>query len=432
MINRNRLFVLLLAGLLLAGCAAPTTEPPPTEAPAVQPTEVATAEEVAPTEAPPPAPEFIEIGAVIPLTGAYASGGSQVKNGYEFAVEDVNAAGGVYVAEYDAQIPLRLTILDDESDPTKTVSNLESLFADQDVIAYLGGFGSSLHAAAAAIAEKNQVPYLGVAFAQWSIHQQGYQYLFSPFWKSPLGATEMFEMLNALIPEGERPTKIAIFAETTDWGIEFGGLWEEAAPQYGYEIVVREDYAPTTPDFTDMILRAQAAEADMLLALPIPPDGVTIVRQMGELDWAPKFTLIVRAPDNPVWAENLGSVGDYVALCPGWHNAMTFPGVDAINQKHNELFDRPADPMVGPSYANVEILVDAIERAGTLDRAAIRQALAETDMDAVIGHVTFNEDGTGNVLIPFLQYINGKQELIWPLEFATAELVYPAPPYDQR
>jgi branched-chain amino acid transport system substrate-binding protein len=431
MINRYHLFGLFLTfALFFAGCAAPATEAPtqalppePTSPPAV----------VEPTAVPlPPAPEFIEIGAVIPLTGAFGGGGVQVKNGYEFAVEAINAAGGVYVAEFGAQVPLRLNILDDESDPTKTVSHLETLYAEQDVTAYLGGFGSSLHAAAAAIAEKNQVPYLGVAFAQWDIHQQGYEYLFSPFWKSPEIATEVFKLLNATIPEGERPTKVAIFTETTDWGIELGALWEQAAPEYGYEVVVHGEYAPLTADFTDLILNAQAAEADMVLAQPIPPDGVTLFRQMGELGWAPKFSFVVRAPDNPVWAENLGTVGDFVTLGPGWHNAMDYEGVVAINEQHVELLGRPADPMVGPAYAAVQILADAIERAGSLDRAAIRAAISATDLETVIGLVTFRPDGTGNVSSPILQYINGKQELVWPLEFATAEFVYPAPPYDQR
>ena len=98
----------------------------PTEAPAVpeapQPTEVAF----------PPAPEFIEIGASIPLTGKFGSLGSQVKVGYDYAIADINAAGGVFVAEYGTKIPLRLTAYDDESDPTKAVSNLEKVFSEQN------------------------------------------------------------------------------------------------------------------------------------------------------------------------------------------------------------------------------------------------------------------------------------------------------------
>src|SRR3990172_8754955 len=119
----------MVLGLVLAGCAGgATTEPPATSPPAEAATE-------APTEAPPPAPESIRVGAVIPLTGAFAGGGAQVQRGYELAVDAINAAGGVYVAEYDAQIPIELIELDDASDPNMTVSHLETLNTDQEVVA---------------------------------------------------------------------------------------------------------------------------------------------------------------------------------------------------------------------------------------------------------------------------------------------------------
>lgn len=377
-------------------------------------------------------PETIVIGATVPLTGRYAGGGGQVERGYRLAVEDINAEGGVYVEEYDRQIPLELIVLDDESDPVKTVSNLEDLYSNNDAVVYLGGFGSDLHAAAAAVAEVNGVPYLGVAFALWGVHQEGYEYLFSPFPKSPDLSRTVFEFLNATLEEGARPTRVGILQESTDWGIELGDLWEQDAPEYGYEIVAREEYAPGTQDFTDLILQMQAAEVEVLLSLPNPPDGITLLTQMAELDWAPAFSVVIRAPDVPTWSEALGTAGDYVAFMPGWHNAMAFPGVDMLNAEHMELMDRPADPMVGPSYSLIQILAAAIEEAGTLDRDAIRDAIAATDMDTMIGPVTFREDGTGNVVTAILQYQNGRPELIWPAEFATAEFAYPAPPFDER
>ena len=82
-----------------------------------------------------------------------------------------------------------------------------SIQIDQ-LVAYLGGFGSDLHAAAAAIAEKNKVPYLGVAFSLYKIHQQGYKYLFSPFPKSPALAKAYFDVFDTLDP---KPLKVAIF-----------------------------------------------------------------------------------------------------------------------------------------------------------------------------------------------------------------------------
>jgi branched-chain amino acid transport system substrate-binding protein len=377
-------------------------------------------------------PETITIGATIPLTGRYAGGGAQVERGYAMAVETINAAGGVMVEEFGRQIPLEVVVLDDESDPVKTVSNLENLFANNDVVAYLGGFGSDLHAAAAAVAEVNAVPYLGVAFALWDVHQQGYEYLFSPFPKSPDLSRTVFEFLNASLPEGERPTRVGILQEQTDWGIELADFWEADAAEFGYEVVAREEYAPGTQDFTDLILQMQNADVQALLSLPNPPDGITLMTQMAELDWAPPFSLVIRAPDPPTWSQSLGVNGDDVAFMPGWHNAMDFPGVDELNEQHIALLERPADPIVGPSYALIQILAAAIESAGTLDRDAIRDAIAATDMDTVIGPVTFNEDGTGVVVTALLQVQNGRPELVWPAEFATADFIYPAPPFDER
>ena len=94
--------------------------------------------------------------------------------------------------------------------------------------------------------------------------------------------------------------------------------------------------------------------------------------------------------------------------------------------------DRPADPIVGPSYAAVQILADAIERAGSLDREAIRDAIAATDMETVSGPVTFRDDGTAVITPIYLQYQGGQIQLIWPQEFATADLAYPAPAYAER
>lgn len=425
--------MVLVLSTLIAACGGAAT-PTPTTAPPTKPSPTQVAQPTAaPTAAPTakPAPEFIEIGASVPLTGKYGALGAMVKPGYEIAVADINAAGGIYVKEYDKKIPLRLTIYDDESDPTKAVSKMETLYAEQKVVAYLGGAASDMHAATAAIAEKNKVPYLGIAFALYQIHQQGYKYLFSPFPKSPDQTRDVFEVLNT-IPADQRPSKVAIFQEKTDWGVELGKMWTENAAKYGYTIVVHEEYTPRAADFSAMILKAKAAGAEVLLTVPAPPDGLAMQKQMAELGWTPKFTLMIRAPENVSWTETLGKVGDYVTMFAGWHHGEKFPGVAELNAKYQAQFGRPADLLTGPAYACVQILADAIERAGTLDRDAIRDAIAATDMMTVVGPVAFNADGTGKVLNPLSQWIGGKLELVWPPEHATAPLAYPAVPFDQR
>jgi branched-chain amino acid transport system substrate-binding protein len=373
--------------------------------------------------------QTIKLGAVVPLTGRYAALGAQVRAGYEIAVQQLNAAGGVTVGGKKMQI--ELSMLDDESDPTKTVARLETL-ATQGVVAYLGGAGSDLHAAAASIGDKNKIPYLGVAFAFHGIHKQGLRYLFSPFPKSPDLTKETFVFLDALVPAPQRPRKVALILERTDWGKEMGSLWESMAKQNNYQVVASGEYAPGAKDFSDLVLKAKAAGAEAVFTLPSPPDGMTLVKQMKELDFSPKAAVFIRASDPPVWSQNLGKDGDYVLLSPGWHFAARYPKVAELNEAHQKLFKRPADPLVGPSYACIQILADAIPRAGALDRDKLRDAIAATKMTTVVGPVRFRSDGTGEVTVFFQQWLKGKQELIWPKEFATASFAYPAPPFSQR
>jgi branched-chain amino acid transport system substrate-binding protein len=369
----------------------------------------------------------IALGAVVPVTGRYAAGGEQIKNGYELAVEDINKAGGVDVN--GTKIPLELTILDDESDPTKTVQRLETLYSGNNVVAYLGGFGSDLHAAAAAIAEKNKVPYIGVAFALKKVHEQGLKYLFSPFPKSPDLAVATFDMLDSLSP---KPSKLAIFAEKTDWGAELRGLWNEQAKQRGYSVVADQEYAPGSKDFSPVILAAKDAGAEVVLALPNPPDGMALAKQMKELSFNANMYVFIRAADALSWSQNLSKDGDYFLNMPGWNPAVKFAGVAEMIQRYQAKYNKPAQATTGSAYAAVQVLADAIGRAKSLDRDKIRDAIAATNIMTVAGPVKFNPDGTGQVITVINQWQNGKQVLVWPPDQTTVKPMYPAPPWDKR
>ncbi len=403
---RGYLIVTLVIAVALAGCSPRTANTP-------------TASQ---------APESIKIGAVVPLTGRYAALGDQVKSGYELAFDDINRAGGVMLRDSNQRVRLELKLLDDESDPTKTVQRLETHNADQ-VLALLGGAGSDLHAAAAAVAEKNKTPYLGIAFALLQVHQKGFKYLFSPFPKSPGLSKVVFDMMDSVEP---KPTRVAIFAERTDWGAELSELWRKEAQSRGYQIVADETYAPGSQDFSPMILAAKGANAEAVLALPSPPDGMAIAKQMKELDFSPKFLYFIRAPDGLVWSQNLGKDGDYFIHSPGWSSDLTFPGSKDLVQAHQARYNKSAEALVGAAYAAVQVLANSIERAGKIDRDAVRDAVAATDMMTVNGPVKFNPDGTGQVLVVAIQWQNGHQTLVWPRDVAVAPIAYPAPPWRER
>jgi branched-chain amino acid transport system substrate-binding protein len=316
---------------------------------------------------------------------------------------------------------------------------METLYEMNKVTSYLGTFGSPLHAAAAAVAEKNKTPYLGVGFSLYAIHERGYKYLFSPFAKTPYSIKTLFEMLGTL-PAKERPTKIAIFRLADDWGIEQAELIHKLAPP-GYKIVMDMKYAPGTKDYSSLILKAKGAGADSFWSNPIMPDGIAMIRQFKELDWNPKFIYAVRASTSDAWIKALSTDGDYAICESPYHWSYPYPGNKVFVDEHVKRDGVVPDTVAGAAYACVQVLTDAIARAGTLDRDKIRGAIAATNMMTIMGRVRFNSDGTANMYNPdgkinaigaMSQWIKGKQQLIWPRDLATAPFAYPAEPWKER
>jgi branched-chain amino acid transport system substrate-binding protein len=440
--HNRKLFVLVLLVILLAtavgvaACApAPTPAPtaaPPTAAPAATNAPAPTA--VPPTAVPPtaaptavPLPAVINLGAVVSQSGPFGAGGLQIKNGYELGVEAVNKAGGVDFGT--GKVQLKLTILDDESDPTKMVQRMETLNSDNKVSVYLGGFGSPLNVAASAVAEKNKTPYLGVAFAFYGVHQQGFKYLFSPFVKDPGITASFFQMVDTLNP---KPTKFALFSEKTDGGAEVQSLSKAEVTKRSATLVADETYAPGTTDYTAMITKARDGNAEVVVSFPTGPDGIAMVKQMKELGFNPKLILFIRAADAPTWSQSLGKDADYVVLAPGWHPAVKFPGAAEMNAAHQAKYNSPALATTGPAYAIIQIVANALSRAKSDNRDKIRDAIATTDMMTVEGPVKFNPDGTAPMIVIFDQWQAGKQELVWPTDQQTKPLAYPAPAFAGR
>jgi branched-chain amino acid transport system substrate-binding protein len=367
-------------------------------------------------------PKAIKVGAAVSFTGGFASGGLESKFGYEQAVADINKEGGVFVKEFNKQIPLELIIEDDESNSTKCVARLEKMHSVDKVVAYLGPYGSTLCAAAAGIAEKNKVPILAVSFSLLAPHQQGYKYLFSPFAKTDTGLEAIFATIDTL-SKAQRPSKVAVFAEKTDWGEELLRLAPDSAKKRGYAVVADKSYAVGTKDYSSLIIAAKSANAEIVIGVPTPPDGIALMRQIKELDYNPKVVIFWRAAGTPLWPANLKQDGDYVGYCSNWDHNFKYPGcaelVTAYNAKHNKL---PA-VTVGVTYSCVQILADAIKRAGTLDPNKIRDAIATTDMTTVQGPVKFRADGVGITPVAIMQWQKGVSQVIYHEKFTTSPLL---------
>jgi branched-chain amino acid transport system substrate-binding protein len=375
-----------------------------------------------------PAPQTIPVGALCSLSGFDSVLGQQAKAGYEIAAEDINRTGGIFVKEYSKKIPLEIVVQDTESSPTKAVSRAEWLFTSRKVVAYVG---PTMISACAGTAEKNKIPTIGLA-QRVEVHERGFKYFFSSLNKTRDAAKIVFDLIES-IPADTRPKTVAVFQEQTDYGIEQGEFFRKEALQRGYKVVALEKYTQLTKDFSPAIMAAKNAGAELLLGCPVAPDGMTMMRQVKELDYNPKALVLLRAPDDLSWGKAMGSMGDYIVLMGGWYHRVKYPGVDKLNAAHQAKFGRPADVLTGPAYASIQVLAAAIEKAGTLDLAKIRDAVAATDMMTVQGNIKFRPDGTLVDPCPaVVQWLGGTQKLVWPKEFRETPFVYPIPLWKDR
>lgn len=379
------------------------------------------------------APKTIKVGSVLALTGRMAAGGKWIRQGYEIGVKDVNASGGVMVKELGRKLPLQLVFLDDESNPTKTASRMEELYSVDKVNFFLGGFANALIIPQLAMAERYRVPIVVTTIGSTAEFSKGYKYCFSPFMSDRDQVITFFDVLDS-IPKDQRPTKIAFFEIQEEWGVATGKYLREMAAERGYKIVTYKKYAMSAIDFSPLITAAKTAGADALYTNPTPPQGIMIVKQMKELNWAPKFANIMRGADLNSWPKNLGKDGNYICHSGGWDYHLKLPGVKKFDEEYKAAYGNEPEPPAGSAYVCVQVLANAIERAGTLNRDKVRDAIAKTNMMTIMGPMKFkpNGRGEGKYLQTMTQWQKGKDQLVWPEDQASAPLAYPMPPWNKR
>jgi branched-chain amino acid transport system substrate-binding protein len=97
---------------------------------------------------------------------------------------------------------------------------------------------------------------------------------------------------------------------------------------------------------------------------------------------------------------------------------------------------RPLNPAIGPGYRSIQVLVDAIQRAGSLDSDKVNAALAQTDLPTIVHRVKFDENHFNRGPLMFGQWFKTDKPEKWELKLifskhdfvpATAQPVFPKP-----
>jgi len=394
------LLIILVGALILGGCAEPAPAPAPTPAPTP-----------APGPPPgPPAPKEILIGTSAPMTGMFGGFGEGGIFGMQAAVDDINKLGGVNMG--GTKVPVKLIVADCESDPVKAGTLAEDLVVRDKVHLLISPDEPvTIHGPVAFVADRYKIPHIigGGPFEPWN----GMRMEVTPPWeyswlsgfrivmpypegdfRAKPGYTIRDTWFEFLDMYADQTNKVAgVLASADPDGIGWYGLFPPALEEYGLTVIGAEEelglFPMGTTDFTPIIKKWMDNHVEILWGNCPAPDWGTLWKQCATMGFKPKIVTIGRAPLFYVDASSWG--GDLpwgVGVEVWWDSSFppeSCPGIggttaQSLAAKWAEATGQPLNPAIGHGYAPMQILFDAIERAGTLDGAALNKAIGETDM----------------------------------------------------
>jgi branched-chain amino acid transport system substrate-binding protein len=337
--------------------------------------------------------DTIKIGEIASITGKEASLGQSSHNGTRLAIEHINAAGGVLGKK------LELITEDTQSKAGETGTAVRKLISRDKVVAILGEVASSRSLEAAPICQNAKVPMVSPASTAPAVTATG-DYIFRTCFIDPFQGPVMARFAkDTLLAKG-----IALVVSSTSaYSVGLAKYFKEAFIAGGGEIVAEQKYSEGEKDFKAQLTAIKAVNPDAIFNPGYYNEGALIVRQARDLG----IGITVFGADS--WeAEALIELGgkaiEGAYLCSHYSPDDPSPRVRdfvaAYKKRYGAGFSPDSNASLG--YDSALVLADAIKRAGSTDRAKVRDALAATkNFPAVTGTITINEkrDASKNAVI---------------------------------
>jgi ABC-type branched-subunit amino acid transport system substrate-binding protein len=365
-------------------------------------------------------PDKIVLGATLSLSGPGAGFGEGGGFGLKAAVEDINKLGGIYVKEYDRKIPVKLVILDNESDAIKGGTLAQDLLVNEKVHFLVSSpLWAPIVAAVATVAERHKTPFvcfagpfepnnaLREAAGPWKYTWESGFAIGAPpppgDFRNVPGYTMMGVWLQFLGEvAGKTNKKIAAFASDDPDGRGWYEAFTGALRKAGLEVVGADKdvgIAPLdTTDFTPMIKTWKDNDCQILLGNAPPPWFGTMWRQCNSMGYKPKLLIAERAAmmytDISAWG---GDLPWGVTSLIEWLPTIKAPGIGdttpvSLDQRWRKATGQPTHQLVGSGYCQIQVYVDAIVRAGTLDREKVNEAIGKTDLMTIRHRIKYDDN----------------------------------------
>lgn len=383
----------------------------------------------APTpSAPEPASKSeIVIGFSTPVTGIYADGGISQLNANLLWADYVNEKGGINVKDLGKSLPVRLVYYDDKSDPEQGIKIYERLATTDKVDFLVGNWGTRMQTALIPTIEKYKIPCVGGCSGSltWKDMESSYFFGTGVLDNSDAMMPGLVELMSA---NKDKIKTVAILYCNDVRPLEDMSVLKPLLDKEGFNIVLQQDYPIGVTDLASPLLEIKSKNPDALIGLSYPGDTILMVKQEMELGVNPKMQYNLVGPGISAFKMIFGDATEGIFMMGGWTEKG--PGDSMV------LYDRwVAEYGMPPDYLDsadawvaVEILKQAIEKAGTLDKEKVTQTLATATFENTIkGSVQYDGAYVKNQVHSVLQWQKNGVEMVWPPDKQTANPLIPKP-----
>jgi len=382
--------------------------------------------------------DHILIGHPTPATGPIAPFGETSAWVDKRVTAEINKDGGIFLKDLKKKLPIKIKGMDTESNPTKAAEVASKLILQDKVDLMVVAHTPDTVNPVGAICERYQVPCIStVAPIEPWLTGGPYKWTFHFFWGLGDIITVFTGMWNAFstnkVVGGFWPND----PDGAVWAVEFGKKLKEM----GYRVVDVGRFPYGMQDFSGFISTWKKEKVEILTGVPIPPDWATAWRQCHQQDFIPKIATIGKAILFPAAVEAIGGNLPNGLTSEIWwtpfhpfKSSLTGYSCKDLAEAWGKETGRQWTQPMGFEYALFDIAADVLERAGSLKADKIREALAKTDLDTMVGHIKFNEKNFALTPLVGGQWVKGTE---WPWDLkitynkehpnipTTGEMVFP-------
>jgi branched-chain amino acid transport system substrate-binding protein len=362
----------------------------------------------------------VRIGYAIARTGPWSAGAQVTQEpNYVLWAEQVNAAGGLSVQGKRRKV--ELVGFDDRSETDTVVRTYEKLMGSDKVELILPPWGTGANFAVLPLIQKYGYPMLAPTATGRKLLDLKNPYFFAMLQQPDrmMGALADF-----LAGSGVKTAAVVYVDEL--FGLENLSALENALKAKSIEIIEKKSYPLGVKDLSPVLRDFKAKNPDAFLGITYPPDTFLVTGQSKEIGFNPKVFYAAVGSAFPVYKQRMGEAIEGVTGLGTW-NPRTSPAAKSYFDSHVAKFQKEPDRWASAhAWAGLQILQQAVEKVG-LDRKALREHIASTEFDTIIGKIRF-KDGE-NVATPGIvsQWQKGEFEVVWPKDRATAPALFPKP-----